>query len=198
MTRPPLVVALVSSVGGLRATAIVLSSLPSRFPASIIVLQHQEPDRASVLPELLGQRTPLRVRAARDEATLESGVVEVAPPGQHTLVTPSWTLALVPSGPFPPSRPSADLLLTTLAMACGAAAIAVVLSGGGHDAATGATVVHHRGGLVLATDEASSQAFEMPSATIHRDRILDEVLPLNRIGPRLVELAAGATEAPGS
>ena len=35
----------------------------------------------------------------------------------------------IPSGAAPPYRPSADLLLATLAVTCGARAIAVVLSG---------------------------------------------------------------------
>jgi len=38
---------------------------------------------------------------------------------------------------MPPYRPSADLLLTTLALAAGRRAVAVVLSGEGQDAATG-------------------------------------------------------------
>jgi two-component system chemotaxis response regulator CheB len=103
---------------------------------------------------------------ARDGDQLTPGRVVVAPAGQHLLITSELRLALIESGAFPPSRPSADLLLTTLAIAAGPRAIAVVLSGTGHDGATGATAVHRFGGTVLATDEASSQSFAMPSATI--------------------------------
>jgi two-component system, chemotaxis family, protein-glutamate methylesterase/glutaminase len=185
------VVALVSSTGGLRATSVILAALPGALPAAIIVLQHQQPDRPTVLPELLARHTALHVRVARDGAVLRDGVVEVAPPGYHTLVTATRHLSLVPSGDFPPHRPSADLLLTSLGLACGADAIAVVLTGGGNDGATGATVVHHHGGRVLAGDEATSEVFAMPCAAIGRGDVVDEVVPLERIGSRIAQLVLG-------
>ncbi len=62
---------------------------------------------------------------ARDGDQLDPGRVLVAPPGQHTLITPQQRVALIPSGSVPPYRPSADLLLTTLALAAGPRVIAV-------------------------------------------------------------------------
>jgi two-component system chemotaxis response regulator CheB len=189
-TQPRRVIALVSSVGGLKATSAVLEALPATLPAAVIVLQHQQPEGPGLLPGVLARCTSLTVRTAVDGAALEAGVVEVAPPGHHTLVTHARRLSLVESGAFPPSRPSADLLLTTLALAYGPDAIAVVLSGGGHDAATGSTVVHHHRGIVLVTDEPSSESFAMPLATIERNDLVDEIVPLTRLGHRLTELVA--------
>jgi two-component system chemotaxis response regulator CheB len=100
---------------------------------------------------------------------------------------------LIASGPSPPSRPSADLLLTTLATACGPRATAVVLSGGGHDGATGATAVHHFGGTVLASSELTSQHFAMPQATIDRDSVIDKILPLGDIAALMVSMSAAPT-----
>jgi two-component system chemotaxis response regulator CheB len=103
------------------------------------------------------------------------------------------TTALIESGARPPYRPSADLLLTSLALAAGPRAVAVVLSGHGIDGATGATAVHHFGGLVIASDEASSTEFSMPGATIGRDTIIDYALALDEIPQLLLEL----TSTPG-
>jgi two-component system chemotaxis response regulator CheB len=61
----------------------------------------------------------------------------VAPSGFHRLIAGDRTVALVRVGEPPPSRPSADLLLTSLAVAIGHDAIAVVLTGFGHDGAAG-------------------------------------------------------------
>ena len=94
------------------------------------------------------------------------------------------------SGISPPNRPSADLLLTTLAIACGPRATAVVLSGGGHDGATGATAIHDFGGTVLASDEASSTNFSMPGATIERGGTIDHILPLREIAGLLASIAS--------
>ena len=184
------VIALVASAGGLAAVSDVLESLPPDLDAAVIVLIHQAPDRESVLVHLLGRRSSLPVRAARDEMPLQPQTVVVAPPGQHVLIAPGPTIALIVSGASPPSRPSADLLLTTLATVCGPRATAVVLSGGGHDGATGASAIHRFGGTVLASSEASSQHFAMPQATIERDSVIDQVVALDDIAGRLAALVA--------
>ena len=195
------VVALVSSAGGLDATAQVLSGLPESLRATVIVLQHSPPDRHSRLAVLLQRMTGRPVTLAQDGDPLRTGAVLVAPSGCHTLVTHDLTTALIPSGPFPPWRPSADLLLTTMAMALGPRAVAVVLSGTSHDGATGASAVHQRGGVVLASDEATSAHFSMPLSTIERDRIRPPVLAVAEIAAQLPEIlqalvAASRAEEP--
>lgn len=93
-----------------------------------------------------------------------------------------------------PSRPSADLLLTTLAVAAGPSACAVVLSGGGHGGATGATAISRLGGTVLATNEATSTVSSMPRATFERDDIVDHVVALDE----LARILTGLVTAPAS
>ncbi len=181
-------IALVGSAGALDAVARVLGGLPDGFPACVLVLIHQAPDRASQLVYLLGRRCALPVVVAEHDTALQQGRVIVVPPGKHLLITPELRAALIVSGATPPSRPSADLLLATLATAAGARAIAVILSGGGHDGATGATAIHVCGGTVVATDEASSQSFSMPLAAIEREDGVDHVVPLDEIGDLLVAL----------
>ena len=183
------VIALVCSTGGLDALTRVLGQLPADFPAAIIVLQHIDPKAHSSLTAILDRRTPLTVLEGTDGVELRPGQVLVAPPGSHTLVTGLGTIALIESGARPPYRPSADLLLTSLALSVGARAVAVVLSGHGIDGATGATAVHRFGGIVIASDEESSTEFSMPRATIIRDTILDHVIALDAIPALLVALA---------
>lgn len=182
------VIALVGSSGAIAAVREVLGGLPADLKAAVIVLIHLDPSRPSLLPAILGRVAELRVREAVTGRRLEPGVVDVAPSGCHLLVAPDGACTLIPSGAVPPHRPSADLLLTTLAMAAGPRAIAVVLSGHGHDGATGATAVHERGGTVLATDAATSEVFDMPRATIDRDAIIDRVVPLEELADVLAAL----------
>jgi two-component system, chemotaxis family, protein-glutamate methylesterase/glutaminase len=182
------VVALISSKGGLDALSRVLAPLPADFPASIVALQHQDPTRVGRLAEILSGRTALEVRAAENGVELRRGVVHVAPSAWHTLVMPDRTLTLIESGAAPPSRPSGDLLLTSLAIAARSDAVAVVLSGGGRDGATGATLVHHLGGTVIISDEASSEVFDMPRETAQRDSALDHVVHLDEIAGLLMTL----------
>ena len=129
------------------------------------------------------------MHVATHGCALRPAIVVVAPPGRHLLVRPGPRLATIASGASPPNRPSADLLLTTLAIACGPRATAVVLSGGGHDGATGATAIHDFGGTVLASDEASSTNFSMPRATIERYSTIDHIVALRDIAGVLASIA---------
>ncbi len=201
MTQLPLpVVALVSSAGGLESTVQVLSGVDPDLAATFVVLQHTRPDRRSLLPAVLAHRTKRDVEVATEGDRLTAGRVLVAPSGCHTLVTHERRIALIPSGDFPPWRPSADLLLTSMALALGRSAVAVVLSGAGHDGATGATAVRHMGGIVVTSDAESSAHFSMPKSTIERDQIAPAVLPLSRLVeelPSLVQAVAEGTPLAG-
>jgi two-component system chemotaxis response regulator CheB len=190
------IVALVCSAGGLDALTNVLAPLPASLPAAVLVLQHMPPDHASQLPWLLGARTALDVAAATEGERLTPGRVLVAPPGQHTLVTATGVVALIPSGPLPPYRPSADLLLTTLAIAAGRRVIAVVLSGRGNDAATGATAVHHFGGTVIVSTLDSSTESAMPQATMDRTGIIDHIVPLREVAGLVLAMATAPAIGP--
>ena len=192
------VIALVGSAGGLVAVSWVLGGLPADLGAAVIVLIHQGPDRESNLVRILGKATRLPVAAAQDGIPLRAGTVVVAPPGKHVLITAGPTVRLIASGASPPSRPSADLLLSTLATACGPQATAVVLSGSGHDGATGATAVHHLGGTVLASSELTSEYFSMPRAAIERGEAVDKIVSLGDMAALLVSETAhlGASHEP--
>jgi two-component system chemotaxis response regulator CheB len=172
------VVALVTSAGGLDALSEVLAPLPRDIGAAILVAQHQQPDHPSQLADILDERTDLAVRQARDHDQLVTGTVLVAPPARHLLVTSQAQIGLIDSGPAP--RPSADLLLATLAVTCGPRALAVVLTGRGTDAQAGIRAVSHCGGRVIAQDELSSTHFGMPGAAIDT-RLVHTVLPLSDI-----------------
>jgi two-component system chemotaxis response regulator CheB len=113
------VVALVTSAGGLNALTQVLGRLPAHLPAAILVVQHIDPEHASSLPPILDDRTALSVRSTTDGDLLIQGTVLVAPPAKHLVVTSEARIGLIDSGRFPPSRPSADLLLATLTVTCG-------------------------------------------------------------------------------
>ena len=186
------IVALVCSAGGLDALTRVLEPLPADLPAAVLVLQHLSPEQHSQLAAILDQRTALRVLPAGDGALLMPGTVLVAPSGQHTLIAADETIALIPSGALPPYRPSADLLLTTLAVGAGPRVIAVVLSGRGNDAATGASAVHRFGGTVIASTTQSSTEAAMPQATIDREDAVDHVVPLGGLAELLIALTTAA------
>jgi two-component system chemotaxis response regulator CheB len=154
----PAVIALVCSAGGLDALSVVLGGLPIGLRAAVIVLQHQRPDRPSELARILSRRCSLPVGIATNRQILHAGRVNVVPPGSHALVTLDNRITRIRSDGPPPYRPSADLLLTSLALVAAKRSIAVILSGEGRDGATGASALHDFGGTVIASDQQSFHA----------------------------------------
>ncbi len=92
------------------------------------------------------------------------GQVLVPPAWTHLLVGPDDRVHLIATGQIPQARHSADLLLSTLAVALGDRAVAVVLTGSGRDASLGVQAITLFGGACFMQDEASSVQCGMPSA----------------------------------
>ncbi|MHB9026699.1 MAG: chemotaxis protein CheB [Armatimonadota bacterium] len=191
------IVALAASAGGITALMQVLSELPAEFSAPVLVLQHLDPRHKSLIAEILGRRTRLRVKEAEAGDQLTPGTIYTAPPDRHLLVEPDDTLALTRTELVHFVRPSADLLFESVAARFGPGAIAVVLTGMGSDGAMGVSAIKKRGGTVIVQDEASSEFFGMPGAAIKTGDV-DFILPLAEIAPALIKLVmVDEIEAPG-
>ena len=179
------VVALIASAGGLEALTSVLAPLPADLPAAVLVVLHQDPSRESELAPILARRTALAVEIAADGTVMRPGQLLVIPAGRHLLVTAEARVGLIDVGALPPARPSADLLLATLAVICGRRALAVILTGMGHDGEAGVRAIAHCGGTVLAQDAATSKYHSMPAAAI-ATRHVQAVLAADELGPAIL------------
>jgi two-component system chemotaxis response regulator CheB len=188
----PLVV-IASSAGGLAALRGVLAPLPRGFGAAILVVQHLERTHLSVMADIIGRHTELAVRQAKDGDAIEPGVVLIAPPNRHLLVSEARRVHLTDTGLVHFVRPSADVLFESAAAIFGDRVIGVVLTGTGTDGSTGVTAVKGHGGTVIAQDEASSEFFGMPAAAAATGDV-DYVLPLTEIPTRLIELAGRSND----
>jgi len=187
------IVALCASAGGLHALSKVLSDLKPDFPAVITVVQHLYPHQPTLLSDILSRRTDLPVKLAEQGDVLQPGKVYIAPPNNHLLVTPAGTLCLSQAELVHFVRPSADLLLDSLAASFKDRAIAVVLTGTGNDGAMGAKAIKKMGGTVIAQDQNSSEFFGMPGAAINTG-IVNWVVPLDEIASTLVRLVTNKEE----
>jgi two-component system chemotaxis response regulator CheB len=189
LVEQPGIVALAASAGGPHALETVLASLDRAFPVPIVVVQHLHRTHPSLLAPILDRSCPLDVHEARAGEALLPATVYVGPPDRHLVVTDSATVGLEDSDLVHFVRPSADVLFASAAAAFGARLVAVVLTGAGIDGTAGIQEVKRRGGTVLAQDEATSASFGMPGSAI-RTHDVDEVLPLEEIGPALTRVVA--------
>lgn len=183
------VIAIGASTGGTTAVEKIVSSLPEGGPP-VVIVQHLPPYISEAFARRLDQLGPLRVEEARDGAALKRGTVVVAPGGKHVLLERRGTELLVNvrnGAKVNGHRPSVDVLFHATAEAARAEAVGVLLTGMGRDGADGLLAMRSAGALTLAQDEASSVVWGMPKAAIDIDAA-DEVLALERIGPRLRSL----------
>jgi two-component system, chemotaxis family, protein-glutamate methylesterase/glutaminase len=188
------IVALAASAGGLRALSCVLAGLPASFPAATVVVQHLDRRHRSVIADILGRRTALKVREATEGDVLTAGVVFTAPPNRHLLVNPDATVSLSQSELVHFVRPSADVLFESVAASFRERAIAVVLSGMGVDGAMGLRAVRKLGGTIIVQDEATSEFFGMPGAAIGTGTA-NFILPLDEIAAALSTLVGSRSDA---
>ena len=181
------VVALAASAGGLTALSRVLTELPAHFPVALLVVQHLDPHHRSLMADILGRRTALRVKQAEEGDRFLPGTVYVAPPDRHLLVNPDGTLSLSQTELVHFVRPSADLLFESVAATSKQRAIAVVLTGTGIDGTMGVRAIKKMGGTVIVQNEQTSEFFGMPSAAIQTG-CADFILPLDEIPKALLAL----------
>jgi two-component system chemotaxis response regulator CheB len=157
------VIGVCASTGGPRALEEVLVGLPADFPLPVLVVQHMAEGFIDGLIRWLDQRAALPVRVAGDGERARPGIW-FAPDDAHLLLEPSMRLTLDRETVDGAHRPSADLLLASIAKAAGPGAVGVVLTGMGRDGAEGAGAIRRAGGYVIAQDEDSSAVFGMPKA----------------------------------
>lgn len=181
-------IGIVSSTGGLTALETVLAALPHDFPLPLAVVQHLAAGTEAEFVRLLGSRCALNVSLVERPVRPKAGTVYVAPGGQHIRLDSIGQLVPSDEPRDAPYRPSASVLLASMADALGARCIGVVLTGMGDDGAEGLLRIRQSGGRTLVQDRSTSRIFGMPQAAIAL-RAAELVLPLHEIARELIRLA---------
>jgi two-component system chemotaxis response regulator CheB len=183
-------VAIGCSMGGMHALQTVFEALPGDFPLPITVVQHRYKTSNEGLPQFLRRHSKLNVVDTTDKEWLKPGIVYLAPANYHLLVE-RGELSLSVDEKVEYSRPSIDVMFESAADAYGSGVVGVVLTGANADGARGAVRIKKRGGFVIAQDPKTAESPIMPQAAVDATSV-DRILPLERIGPFLVELCRGS------
>lgn len=190
---PPLI-AIGASTGGPRALAEILAVLPADLPAAVAVVQHIDRLFAPGLARWLDRRTPLSVAALSAPEPLRAGHVWVAAGEGHLVVGDDLRLTLVPEPVEHLHCPSIDVFFASAAHRLPLRGIGVLLTGMGRDGAHGLLALRHAGYHTIAQDERSSVVWGMPRAGAEAGGAV-EVLPLEKIGPRILALIGRGARA---
>jgi two-component system chemotaxis response regulator CheB len=179
-------IAIGCSLGGMKALQTILTSFAPEFCVPIAVVQHRYKESNEALPAHLRRSTHMRVVDVEDGQPVKEGYVYLAPANYHLLVE-KGRFSLSVDLPVTYSRPSIDVLFESAADAYRDKLVGVVLTGASADGAKGSMRIKRRGGFVVAQDPKTAEAPVMPQAAITAGSV-DRILPLDRIGPFLVEL----------
>ena len=183
----PRVVAVAASTGGPIALLRMLSELPADFNVPILVVQHIARGFVRGVARWLDEQCRVRVEVAEHGEKLAVGRVYLAPDDHHLRVANTATIELARGAPIGGFVPSGTPLFESVARFFGASALGVILTGMGEDGVDGLRALRARGGRVIAQDAETSVVFGMPAAAIAAG-IVDTVLPLPLIAPRLIQL----------
>ena len=177
-----------ASTGGTEATREVLAELPADCPA-VMITQHMPPGFTKSYAARLDSLCRIRVAEARDGERVLPGHAYIAPGGFHLSVERSganYVARVVDGEPVNRHKPSVEVLFESAARVVGRNALGVMLTGMGADGARAMKTMRDAGSFNLVQDEASCVVFGMPREAIAQGAA-NEVLPLNRIAPRLLE-----------
>lgn len=175
-----------ASAGGVEAISTIVSKLPPDLNAAVFVVLHIPHNATSYLPQILSRAGPLRAIHPDAESRIEPGVIYVAPPDKHLLIT--YGKVITVRGPRENGhRPAVDPLFRSAAESYGSDVIGVVLSGNLDDGTAGLAAIKQQGGIAIVQSPKEALYQGMPVSAIEHV-VVDHVLPLDEIVPAVLRL----------
>jgi two-component system CheB/CheR fusion protein len=178
-----------ASAGGIEALEGMFKGMPSDPGIAIVIVTHLNPDRESVLHDIVARYTQLTVQVATDGAEVRPNCVYVLP-ADAVLRIEHGRLKVNKSDAANRERKPIDIFLSTLAQDQGECSASVILSGLDGDGTLGTKAIKERGGLTLAqaADGYGPAHRDMPDSAIATG-FVDFAIPAEDMGRKLAEFA---------
>jgi two-component system, chemotaxis family, response regulator WspF len=182
----PLVI-LGASTGGPQALAEVLSQLPEKLEAGVIIVQHVDAAFAPGLGQWLAEQSKRRVTLAVDGHRPVVGEILLSGTADHLILGQDRRLHYSVEPRESSYRPSVDVLFSSAARNWPRPGVAALLTGMLSDGAQGLLALKRLGWRTIAQDESSSVVWGMPKAAIELGAA-EAVLPLSEIAGAIARL----------
>ncbi len=173
-----------ASAGGLEALEQFLGNVPQGCGMSFVVIQHLDPTRKGIMPELLQHKTSMKVYQVKDRMRVQPDSVYVIPPNKDMSILHGVLHLFDPSTPRGLRLPI-DYFFRSLAEDRKEQSIGVILSGMGSDGTLGLRSIKEKEGLVVVQDPASAKFDGMPRSAI-ASGLADLVGPAEELPGRII------------
>lgn len=183
-TNRKIVVVGVSS-GGPQVLQKIFSSLTTKFPLPILVVQHIANGFLEGLVGWLDSSLSIPVQVAKQNETILSGHIYFAPNNYQMGIGSNGKIILSENQGQGGIFPSVAHLFSSVEMTFGAQSIAILLTGMGKDGATELRRLRDTGALTIAQDKESSMIYGMPGVAAELDAA-DYILNTDQIAELLV------------
>ena len=183
------IVGIGASAGGIEALEGFFRGMPADPGAGFVVVTHLNPERESILHEIISRYTTMTVQVAADGAQVGRNCVYVLP-ADAVLSIQGGRLEIKRLESHQRERKPIDIFLSSLAKDAGEAAVSVVLSGGDSDGTLGTKAVKERGGLTLAQAHNGNGPAHpsMPDSAISTG-FVDFAVPADEMGTKIAQFA---------
>jgi two-component system CheB/CheR fusion protein len=178
------VVGIGASAGGLEALEHFLARVPKSSGLAFVIVQHLDPTRKGIMPELLQRTTDMKVIQVKDRTKVRPNCVYVIPPNKDMSILHGVLHLLEPASPRGLRLPI-DFFLRSLAQDQQERSIGVILSGMGSDGTLGLRAIKEKAGVVLVQDPATAKFDGMPRSAIDSG-LADIVAPVDDLPERIL------------
>jgi two-component system CheB/CheR fusion protein len=178
------IVGIGASAGGLEALVQFLEHVPAGNAMALVIVQHLDPTRKGIMPELLQHATSMRVVEVKDRTRVRPGCTYVIPPNKDMSILHGVLHLLEPAEPRGQRLPI-DYFLRSLAEDQNERSIGVILSGMGSDGTLGLRAIKEKAGLVLVQEPATAKFDGMPRSAIDAG-LADIVAPVAELPGKIL------------
>ncbi len=194
--RPFPIIGIGASAGGLEAIELFLRHVPKDSGMAFVIVQHLDPTRKGILPELLQHITPMVVVLVKDRTRVEPNCVYVIPPNKDMSILHGILHLLEPATPRGLRLPI-DFFLRSLADDRKERSVGVILSGMGSDGTLGIKGIKEKGGIVFVQDPVSAKFDAMPRSALDTG-LVDVVAPVEELPAKITAVLKQAPLRPRS
>lgn len=181
------------STGGPNALQKLFESIEGELDCPVLIVQHMPPMFTRSLADRLSSLSSMDIVEAEDNQSAQSGKVYIAPGGKHMVLREKaggdYQIKIIDSPPVNHCKPAVDVLFRSVAAFRNINMLCVIMTGMGRDGTAGVRAVKRKGNYCIIQDESSSVVWGMPGS-VYGESLADEVLPLDKLGQRIVELTA--------